>query len=172
MDSVQTPFLPGICGPYMYLAPVQQCADDTGIVHCHLGLHCQLGVGPHSCCEACKGCGCLLNLLINLCIQGEVVGDGGTKVGELMDCIKLIVIDSDGWWCCGALAQDVCLLQADGQPKVTPGLGQVVHQCLKIMLPAAVGHYCRIISKQQVSDNGFTYFGPGSQVGKIEQPTI
>ena len=40
-------FLPsGICGPR--LAAVHQCADNTGIVHYHLGLHCQFGVGPHS----------------------------------------------------------------------------------------------------------------------------
>ena len=38
-------FLSGICDPC--LAAVHQCADNTGIVHYHLGLHCQFGVGPH-----------------------------------------------------------------------------------------------------------------------------
>ena len=35
--------LSGICGPR--LAAVHQCADNTGIVHYHFGLHCQFGVG-------------------------------------------------------------------------------------------------------------------------------
>ena len=57
MEGIQSPFLPGVSGPC--LAAVEQCADDTGVVHCYLGLHCQLGVGPHTCCEARMGCGCL-----------------------------------------------------------------------------------------------------------------
>ena len=107
MEGIQSPFLPGVSGPC--LAAVEQCADDTGVVHCHLGLHCQLGVGPHTCCEVRMGCGCLPNPLVDLCVQGEVVGDGGVKVRELMDCIQLIVIDGDGRWRHCTLSQDVRL---------------------------------------------------------------
>ena len=46
MEGIESFLLSGICGPR--LAAVRQCADDTGIVHDHLSLHCQFGVGPHS----------------------------------------------------------------------------------------------------------------------------
>ena len=46
VEGVVSFLLPGTCGPR--LAAVHQCADDKGITHYHLGLHCQLGVGPHS----------------------------------------------------------------------------------------------------------------------------
>ena len=90
MEGVQTPFLPGIRGPR--LAAVYQCADGTGVVHCHLGLHCQLGVGPHSCCEARKGCGCLPDFLVDFHVQREVVHYGGAEVWALMDGFELIII--------------------------------------------------------------------------------
>lgn len=65
---------------------------------------------------------------VELCIQGEVVSDGGAKVGEPMDHIMLVVVDSDGWWCLSTLSQDASLFQANGQPKVSAGLGEMVHQ--------------------------------------------
>ena len=46
VEGIESFILSGICGPS--LAAVHQCADNTSIVHDHLGLHCQLGVGPHS----------------------------------------------------------------------------------------------------------------------------
>ena len=46
VEGIESFLLSGICGPR--LAAVKQCADNTGIVHDHLGLHCQFGVGPHS----------------------------------------------------------------------------------------------------------------------------
>ena len=46
VEGTESFLLSGMCGPH--LAAVHQCADDTGIVHNHLGLHCQFGVGPHS----------------------------------------------------------------------------------------------------------------------------
>ena len=46
VEGIKSFLLSGICGPC--LAAVHQCADNTGIVHDHLGLHCQFGIGPHS----------------------------------------------------------------------------------------------------------------------------
>ena len=46
MEGIESFLLSGICGPR--LAAVNQCADNTCTVKYHLGLHCQLGVGPHS----------------------------------------------------------------------------------------------------------------------------
>ena len=143
----------------------------TRVVHCSFGLHCQLGVGPHVCCEARKGCGCLPDSVVDLHVQRGVISDGGAEVRELMDRIELIIIDGDGWWCLGTLSQDVIgLFQADGHPEVSAGLGEVVHQCLQFAL--GVGRYCRIISKQHVSDEGFMRFGHGSEAGEIEKPVI
>ena len=41
MEGAQSPFLPGISGPR--LAAVQQCADNTGVLHSHLGRDRHLG---------------------------------------------------------------------------------------------------------------------------------
>jgi len=68
------------------------------------------------------------------------------------------------------LSQDIGLFQADGQPKISAGLGEVVHQCLQCAL--GVGRYCHMVSKQHVSDKGFTYFGHGSEEDEIEKPAI
>ena len=45
VEGIESFLLSGICGPL--LAAVHPCTDNTGIVHDHLGLHCQFGVGPH-----------------------------------------------------------------------------------------------------------------------------
>ena len=45
-EGMECFLLSGICGPC--LAAVHQCADNTGIVHYHLHLHCQFWVGPYS----------------------------------------------------------------------------------------------------------------------------
>ena len=46
VEGIESFLLSGICG--LRLADVHQCVDDTGIVHYHLGLHCQYRVGPLS----------------------------------------------------------------------------------------------------------------------------
>ena len=76
-----------ICSPY--IAAIQQCADNTGIVD--LCLHRQVGACPHSNRETCDSWSCLHNPLVDLCVQWEVVSDGGAEVGELPDSIELRV---------------------------------------------------------------------------------
>ena len=93
-------------------------AKNACIVHSHLCLHCQLGVWPHIKCRVSECCSCLSDPLIDLSVQGEVIGDCWSKVRELVMGIKLIVIDGDGWWWLCILAHYICLLQADGQLKV------------------------------------------------------
>ena len=46
VEEIESFLLSGICGPR--LAAVHQSADNTDIIHYHLSLHCQFGVGPHS----------------------------------------------------------------------------------------------------------------------------
>ena len=111
VEGIESFLLSGICGPR--LTAVHECTDDTGIAHYHVGLHCQFGVGQHSWSAASKCCGCLLNPLIDLSVQGEVVSDGGAKICELSNDIELIVIDGDGWQFHCILSQDVGLIQTD-----------------------------------------------------------
>ena len=46
VEGTESFLLSGICGPR--LAAAHQCADETSIIHYHLVLHCQFGVGSHS----------------------------------------------------------------------------------------------------------------------------
>ena len=46
VECVEPSLLPGICSPR--LAAIEQCADHTGIVDCHLCRDRQLGACPHS----------------------------------------------------------------------------------------------------------------------------
>ena len=93
VECVEPFLLPGICSPR--LAAIQQCADNTGIVDCHICLHRQLGACPHSSCETGESLSCLSNHLVGLCVQREVVSDGGAEVGELADSIEFIVVDGN-----------------------------------------------------------------------------
>ena len=112
--------MPGICSPR--LAAIQQCADNTGIVDCHLCLHRQLGACPHSSCETGESSSCLPNPLVDICIQREVVSDGGAEVGEHTESIEFIVADGNDRRCFYILSQDIRLLQTDGQSEVLTGL--------------------------------------------------
>jgi len=69
-------------------------------------------------CRVSECCSCLSDPLIDLSVQEEVIGDCWSKVCELVIRIKLVVIDGDGWWWRCILPHYICLLQADGQPKV------------------------------------------------------
>ena len=97
VECVEPSLLPGICSPR--LATIQQCADNTGIVNWHLGLHRQLGACLHSSRETGESLSCLPNPLVDLCIQGEVFSDGGAEVGELADSIEFIIVDGNDQRC-------------------------------------------------------------------------
>ena len=115
MECVKPSLLPGICSPC--LDAIQQCADNTGIVDCHLCLHRQLGACPHSSRETSESCRCLPNPLVDLCVQGEVVSDGGAEVGELADSIKFVVVDGNDRQCFCVLSQDIRLFRLMVSPK-------------------------------------------------------
>ena len=92
VECVEPSLLPGICSPC--LAAIQQCADNTGIVDRHLCLHRQLAACPHSSHETSESWSCLPNPLVDLCIQWQVVSDGGAAVGELADSIEFDVVNA------------------------------------------------------------------------------
>ena len=53
VECVEPSLQAGIRSPC--LATIQQCADGTGIADCHICLHGQLGVSPHSSREKWEG---------------------------------------------------------------------------------------------------------------------
>ena len=71
-------------------------------------------------CGVSECCSCLSDPLIDLSVQGEVIGDCWSKVHELVIGIKLVVIDGDGWCgdCISCPITLFCLLQADSLLKV------------------------------------------------------
>ena len=54
--------------------------------------------------------------------------------------------------------------------EVFAGLRETVHQRLEFVL--GVGRNRRVISKQHVYDEGFTYFCFGSEAGEVEQHAV
>ena len=62
------------------------------------------------------------NPLINLCVQGEVVSDGGAKIFELFNDIELIVIDNDDWQFRCILSQDFGFLETGDYSEILAGL--------------------------------------------------
>ena len=126
VECVEPSLLPGICG--LRLAAIQQCADNTVVADCHFCLHRQLGACPNSSCETGESCSCLPNPIVELCIQREVVSDGGAEVGELAENIEFIVVDGNDRRCFCILSQCIRLLQTDSQSEVLTGLRDAVHQ--------------------------------------------
>ena len=97
VEWVEPSLLPAIRSPC--LAAIQQCPDNTGLVDCNLCLHRQLGACPHSSRETGESWSCLFNPLVDICVQGEVVNDGGAEVGDLADSIEFIVVDGNDRRC-------------------------------------------------------------------------
>ena len=95
VEGVESSLLSGIRSPCR--AAVQLCADDTGVVGCHFCFHCQVGVYPHTSREACESYSRLLDPRVDLCVQRQVVGDGGAAVRQLMDGVKFVVVVGNDW---------------------------------------------------------------------------
>ena len=145
--------------------------DDTGVVDGHLCFYCQLGVYPHMSRKAGESCGCLPDLFVDLCVQGEVVGSGGAEIRKLVEGVEFVVVDGDDWQYPCVMYQDVRLLHAAGQLEVLACRREAIHQRLEFM-GGGGDHNCRVISKKHVSGEDFTYFCCGSEAGDIEQHAI
>ena len=113
VECVEPSLLPGIWSPC--LAVIEQCAGNTGIAARHICLRRQIGACPHSSLRTSESWRCLPNSLVDLCVQGEVVSDGGTEVGELTDSIEFIVVDGNDRRCFCVLSQYINLIQTDCQ---------------------------------------------------------
>ena len=111
VECVEPTFLPGICSPC--LAAIQQCADNTGNVYLHICLRRHLGACPHSNRATSESWSCLPNPLVDLCVQWEVVSDGGAAVGELADSIVFVVVNANDRRCLCVLAY-LCICSETG----------------------------------------------------------
>ena len=120
MECVEPYLLLGICSPCH--AVIQKRAGNIDIVDRDLCLHGHIGACPHSSSETSESSSCLPNPLVDICVQGEVVSDGGAEVGQLADSIEFVVVDGNErrWFC--VLSQDIRLLQTDVQSEVLTGL--------------------------------------------------
>ena len=124
VEFVEPALLPGICTPC--LATINQGAGNTVSVDCHICLHRQLGACPHSGRETSDSCILFHNPLVDLCVQREVVGEGGAAVGDLADSIEFVVVDGSDRRCFCVLSQDIRLLQKKqsiSDWRVPPGCG-------------------------------------------------
>ena len=95
MKGIESAFSVEIQSPCF--TAIEQHAEHAGLVHLHLGVDGQHGVFPDPLCKASNCCCCLANLCVQFRIQGEVAGDGGTKVDEILHHIKGVVASGDAW---------------------------------------------------------------------------
>ena len=99
------------------LAAIQQCADNTGNVDRPIYLHRQLGACPHSSRATSESWSFLPNPLVDLCLQWEVVSDGGAAVGELADSIEFVVMNANNRRCLCVLSQAFVFFRLMVSPK-------------------------------------------------------
>ena len=104
MEGIESAFLAGVQSPC--LTAIEQCAKHTGLIHLHLGVGGQHGVFPDPLCKVSHYCHCLANPCVQFGIHGEVAGDGGTKVGEILHQLKDVVTNGDAWDATGLLKTD------------------------------------------------------------------
>ena len=75
METVQPPFLAGICSPG--LTPVQQGAEHTGLVDVQFRLGRQEIVAPNTLVEFGHDCSGFPDPARYFCVQGEGIGNSG-----------------------------------------------------------------------------------------------
>ena len=153
VESIQPAFLVGVEGPCF--TAVEESAQYTGLVDSHLGVCGEHGVVPHSLCQTCQCCCCLANPRVQLCIKGEVAGDGGPEVGELVHHFEGVVADRDARVVADVLTHDLCLFQADGEAELCTGSCKAVNEPLQCCL--RVGCYTSIVSEEELSDQHFLH---------------
>ena len=86
VEDIESEFFAGLQSPCP--TAIEQCAEHTGLIHLHLGVGGQHGVFQDHLCKVGHCCHCLANPCVQLSIKGEVAGDGGTKVGEILHHLK------------------------------------------------------------------------------------
>ena len=117
MEGIESAFLAGVQSPCF--TALEQCAEHAGLIHFHLTVDGQHGVFPDPLCKVSHCCHCFVNLCVQLVIQGEVAGDDGAKVGEILHHLQDVVADGDAWDATEVLSHDVGLLKTDSKTKLS-----------------------------------------------------
>ena len=128
MEGIESAFLVGVQSPC--LTAIEQHAEHTGLIHLHLGVGGQDGVFPDPLCKVSHCCCCLANPCVQFSIKGEVAGDSGTKVGEILHHLKAVVTNGDAWYATDVLAHDFGLLQTDSKTKFSTCTCEAVEELL------------------------------------------
>ena len=66
----------------------------------------------------CSSAALLCNSFVQFSVWGEVVGDGGTQVSEVLHRLESVVVDGDAWDVADVLAKDVGLFVTDVETKI------------------------------------------------------
>ena len=117
MEGIESVFLVGVQSTC--LTVIEQHAEHAGLTHLHLGVDDCYGVFPDPLCKVSHCCCCLAHPCFQFGIQGEVAGDGRTKVGEILHHIKGVVTDGDAWDATEVLAHGVDFLKTDSKIKLS-----------------------------------------------------
>ena len=117
VEGIESAFLVGVQIPCF--TAIEQCAEQAGLLHLHLGVDGQHGVIPDPLCKASHCFHCLANPCVKFGIQGEVAGDRGTKVDEIIYHLKDVVTNGDACYGTEVLAHDACLLKNDSKTKLS-----------------------------------------------------
>ena len=162
VESIESVCLVGVQRPYF--TAIEQHAEHAGLIHLHLGVDGQHGVFPDPLCKVSHCCCWLANLCAQFDIQGEVAGDGGTKVGEILYHLKDVVTNGDTWDATEVLAHVVGFLKTDSKTKLymcmwsSWQVAVELPQCVDQRLSSCHHTWCKCCHRQQRVE----YTGKGS----------
>ena len=127
VEAVQLLLLFVICRPCF--TAIQECTDDKAIFVFTVSL------GFSKTCVASRpSVVAAFPVRWLIFIEGQIVTNGGSKIGELVDNVQLIVVDGDDGWSVHVLAHHIGLFQADREAEVFASLRESVHETLEILL--------------------------------------
>ena len=116
VEGIESAFLVAVQSPCF--TATEQCTEHAGLIHLDLGVNGQHGVFQDPLCKVSHCFHCLADLCVQFGIQGEVAGDGGTKVGDILHDLNGVVTNGDAWDATEVLAHDVSLLKTDSKTKL------------------------------------------------------
>ena len=128
MEGIESAFLERVQSPCF--TAIEQCAEHMGLIPLHLDVDGQHGVFSDPLFKVSYCCHCLADLCVQFSIKGEVAGDGGTKVGEILYHLKDVVTDGDAWDATEVLAHDAGLLKTDSKTKLSTCMCEAADELL------------------------------------------
>jgi len=121
-------------------------------------------------CLAGHGLCCFVDRFVKFDIQGEVAGDVGVEVCEVLDYLECEVTDGDAWGAANVLGRDDGLLYANGHAKLSSRMGEAVDESLKCLLGVSCQSY--VMCEDHLAYDNRSYFGLGTKAGQVEETAI